>query len=52
MLGAIILLNGTNLNDINELKLDRETIQIFKNKFLKLKNHEGILIIIIVNMKL
>lgn len=43
MLGAIVLLNGTNLNDIDELKLDKETINFFKSEFPMLKNHEGIL---------
>lgn len=43
MLGAIVLLNGTNMNDIDELKLDRDVINLFKQEFLTLKNHEGIL---------
>lgn len=43
MLGAIVLLNGTNMNDINSLKLDSSLIDTISREFQTLKNHEGIL---------
>ena len=43
MLGAIVLLNGTNMGDLDNIKLDHETLDIFKHEFVKLSNHEGIL---------
>lgn len=42
MLGAIVLLNGVNMSDISELKLDSSLVTLFRNEFQHLKNYEGI----------
>lgn len=43
MLGAIVLLNGVNMSDISELKLDSPLVSLFREEFQHLKNYEGII---------
>ena len=43
MLGAVVMLNGTNINDMDELKIPQQFQNEFRRIWTKIKKYEGIL---------